>query len=122
MADEAITRVGIRGIGSPLYICENGALPTSLHLFLFHSPGSVVANVMILYANPPGDITDPNTIQNEVENFVRSYLQFLINSGNLGPYSIVPGPVPPVTVEGKQVFSILFYLFYLQLFELLIRG
>ena len=83
-----------------------------LHLLLFHRPGSVVANFMVFYGTPPGDITDPNMIEAEVENFVSSYLQFLISLGNLGSYPIVPGPVPPVMVQGRQLFSIILIMLF----------
>ena len=66
----------------------------------------MVANFLMFYENPPVDVTDPNTIEEEVANFVRSYLQSVISSGNLGPFPVVPGNVPAVTVEGKQVFPI----------------
>ena len=91
-------------------ITNYGKSNLPLQLCLFYRPGSVVANFVMLYENPPGDITDPNTIEDEVENFVRSYLQFLINSGNLGSFPIVPGPVPPVTVEGKQVYEKMWWI------------
>ena len=67
---------------------------------------------MVFYGTPPGDITDPSMLEAEVENFVSSYLQFLISSGSLGPYPIVPGPVPPVMVQGRQVFSIILIMLF----------